>query len=100
MPLTIDTADVQNEPVNIYDADLSAKKAAGWRLPTRAELDEMLARHRSGRGRFRNGAYMSSEGGIPWSNWILDFSTGAWREADTTESHWGCAYIRMVRDEE
>ena len=108
MNFEIDARDLLTESINSLDLvcmsgaaqDLfKARTAEGWRLPTRAELDQMLAAHRSGRCGFQDGAYMSGEPEASHcTNWVLSFNTGEWQEVSTEESHWGLAFVRLVRD--
>jgi len=108
MPLIVDEADLSESFINFYDigqaesfevaAQFQQREAGGWRLPTRAELEDMLARHRAGAGNHRSERYMSSECAMPYRNWVLDFGTGEWHDVDVTECHWGTALVRLVRD--
>ena len=108
MPLLVDDADLSESFINLHDlgqpddfevaALFQQRKAEGWRLPTRAELEELLAHHQAGKGRFRSESYMSSEFPMHYRSWVLDFATGEWQDVDVSECHWGTALVRLVRD--
>ena len=85
--------------VNFHDFKLDPTlKNEGWRLPSLEELKEMYKIHQQGKYNFKDDRYMSADYDQPYYNWILNFEDGTTRHVDITESHWGRANIRLVRD--
>ena len=102
--LTLDTLEIAehdalDEVINLWDFNIPAHLSTeGWRLPTRNELNLMYEIHQKSDGGFRSDRYMSSEYPEYYRNWALNFADGTWLDLDVTESHWGCCWIRLVRE--
>ena len=85
--------------VNIYDLEIKKElKHEGWRLPSPQELRLMLDMHRQGHGNFSRSWYMTNKSDAGFNNLEIHFGNGNEIDFDTTESHWGCCRVRLVRD--
>ena len=85
--------------VNIYDLKIKQElKDLRWRLPSPEELRLILEFHKQGHGNFSSSWYMThkSEGGF--NNLEIHLGTGNEEDFDTSESHWGCCCVRLVRN--
>lgn len=84
--------------INIYDLNIDESLASlGWRLPSPEELRLMLALHKSGIGSFKLTWYMTNESNGGFTNLEIHFGSSKEEEFDTSESHWGCCCVRLVR---
>ncbi len=88
--------DLFEETINYYDLKIPPQiKDDGWRLPNPDELKTIFSH---GLPNIKNDWYMTSEITRDYKN--LCIHHGDKREVfrDITESHWGCCYIRLIRD--
>jgi len=85
--------------VNIYDLEIKQElKDLGWRLPSPEELRLILEFHKQGLGNFSSSWYMTNKTEGGFNNMEIHFGTGNEEDFDTSESHWGCCRVRLVRD--
>jgi hypothetical protein len=88
--------DLLGGTVNYYDFQMPKDiSEEGWRLPNLEELREIFL---SGDGNFKNDWYMTSEFTNDYKNMCVHYGDRREVLRDVTESHWGCSYIRLVRD--
>jgi len=99
LSFSVDIAELLDEQINYLDFKCPvARQREGWRLPTKTELQELYQLSQRFKEAFKIDTYMSSECSAPYRNWVLDFSTGEFQDRAVDESHWGVAWVRLVRD--
>ena len=87
----------EDKLINFYDFKMPEDlNAEGWRLPTPAELREILNMEN---GNFVEEWYMTSERAEnDWRNLCIEYTTRKELFMDFTESHRGRCRIRLVKD--
>ncbi len=85
--------------VNIYDPEIKQEfKDLVCRLTSPEELRLILEFHRQGHSIFSSSCYMTNKSDGGFNNLQIHFGNGNEEIFDTTESHWGCCRVRLVRD--
>ena len=88
--------DLFEETVNYYDLKIPQHiKDDGWRLPNPDELKTIFS---SGLSNIKDDWYMTSETTSDYKNLCIHYGDKREVFRDITESHWGCCYIRLIRD--